>query len=78
MNFFEMIAFVISIALGVVVATKGYALGGAWVAIPAFAAGFFVLPMLFILVTKYDEWAYPGAQFCPNVIAAVLIFITRA
>ena len=66
MNFFELLVFLLNIAIGVIAATKAYAVGGFWLIIPAFIAGFSLIPALLVLLTAYDKWAYPDQDKWPD------------
>ena len=66
MNFFELLVFLLNIAIGAIAATKAYAVGGFWPIIPAFIAGFLLIPALLVLLTAYAKWAYPDEDKWPD------------
>ena len=65
MNLFEMIVFLLNMAIGFVAAQQAYAFGGFWLVIPGFVLGFIFLPTILVLFSEYDKWAYPGREDLP-------------
>ena len=66
MNIFELIVFIVNIAIGLRLATALHGIGGYWLSIPGFALGAMIIPCFIISWQRYDKWAYPGGDHIPD------------
>jgi hypothetical protein len=66
MNLFELLFFVVSIAIGICLARALYPIGGIWLSVPGFIAGALFIPSLFFAYLRYRRWAYLGDKWMPD------------
>jgi hypothetical protein len=62
----ELLFFVAMTAIGTVSARALYQVGGTWLAIPGFLAGFALIPSMFLARGRYRRWAYRGDKWMPE------------